>query len=508
MTTGRTFQVKDQKAALGEIVKLVRKSQLDPAIVLAARQITSDCPARDDMCELQAIYNAVKNGDPRVKGLEKGVRYLADSTMSDVYTSPSRLLKDCEAGGCAEDCLPPETLVVGAGYQLKPIGSLKVGDAIMGDGGWTTVTSFWDKGVQDLLEIDLGTGGILRCTAGHKLFRVRKNPKGYAGVRGDTEEVRAGDIKVGDDLLLANKLPVGQESLDEGKAWLLGVHIADGWADDMGMADGVIRRASISGKDGHRKEAQKRRVQEICARLGVETNWQERWITIKDVALAQWLAGAGKHAVNKHVPSLNFDETTLRAVLEGLSADATQRDSEFGTVSPLLAVQLRVMHRMLGIKTSIRKIDEHGGLGKNPIYRVQPFGEDATRRRPHGRVQSISAGGESPTVDIEVVGSKFYLPETDLIVHNCDGHTALICALAGACGFTTALRAYAPIDSLSSFGNMNDGYTHVYAGAFLPKRAGEDGQFTALDTTVPRATVGWQPPKGRVMTAIVTPEGW
>jgi transglutaminase-like putative cysteine protease len=76
---------------------------------------------------------------------------------------------------------------------------------------------------------------------------------------------------------------------------------------------------------------------------------------------------------------------------------------------------------------------------------------------------------------------------------DCDDHAALVAALAGAVGFRSGLRAYGP--------KNKNGYSHVYAVAYVPKRHPTD--LVALDTTVPHADVGWQPPKGRVMTAVI-----
>jgi hypothetical protein len=96
--------VKSQKDFLGLITQQMAQDAITPTVVRAAKRITMDCDARDDQCELEAIYNAVKFGDPRVKGLGKGVRYIADNFEVDYSTSPEALLKECEAGACAEDC--------------------------------------------------------------------------------------------------------------------------------------------------------------------------------------------------------------------------------------------------------------------------------------------------------------------------------------------------------------------------------------------------------------------
>lgn len=100
----RIADVPNQRVALETIAKLIAKGCVDPMIVRAARKITSDCPARDDLCELEAIYRAVKEGDPRVPALAKGLRYVSDPRNVDWYQGAKRILEECKAGGCAGDC--------------------------------------------------------------------------------------------------------------------------------------------------------------------------------------------------------------------------------------------------------------------------------------------------------------------------------------------------------------------------------------------------------------------
>lgn len=487
------MEVRTQADALRVLAELTLAGSLDPYVRAAALRLTNHLPNKDEMGEIEAIFNAVKYGDPRIPGLERGVRYVSDGRWADHFTAPKRLLQMCRDGMCAEDCLPSETLVVGAGYNLVPIGSLKVGDLILGDGGWTRVTNFWDKGVQPILEFKLNNGAVLRCTKDHKVFRVPKTEDGYAGRREDAEEVRAGDLQPGDDLLTAGTLPYGVESLDGEKAWLLGAHIADGWAqyDEGGSA---VYRVALSGLDGKRKEAQKARALAYCEKNGLKTRWAEKYLMINDPPLAQWLAACGRYAPEKHVPSLNFDERTIGAIFEGLQADASVDEGVFSTTSPTLALQYRLMLRMQGRSAHIKRVDDHGGLGKNPIYRVTPRSLDGgALRRPHARIQSIGEGLATHTVDIETDTSRFYLPESDLIVHNCDGHAALIAALLGSIGFMVGLRAWGPKDSGE--------YEHVYAVVVYPKAGARGARILGLDSTVDESKVGWEPPPGRILTA-------
>lgn len=101
------FALKDvssQKQALALLAQQVRRATIQPEIVITARTLVNECPSRDDNCELQAIYDAVKRGDKRVKALKKGVRYVSDPLFADFFQGPARLLKSCARGACSGDC--------------------------------------------------------------------------------------------------------------------------------------------------------------------------------------------------------------------------------------------------------------------------------------------------------------------------------------------------------------------------------------------------------------------
>lgn len=98
------LEVANQKSALKELAMLVEKSTVDPLVRNAALAITSDCDQRDDECEVQAVFNAVKHGDPRVKGLEHGLKYMSDPRWADFFSSPGRTLRQLGAGINGEDC--------------------------------------------------------------------------------------------------------------------------------------------------------------------------------------------------------------------------------------------------------------------------------------------------------------------------------------------------------------------------------------------------------------------
>jgi hypothetical protein len=102
-----------QEQALAELARLCAEDTVDPKIRRAAIKIIRDCQARDDVCELTALYQAVKFGDSQVKGLEQGLKYVSDPIYRDFYVQPSKLINDCEGGACAGDC-DDHAMLIGA----------------------------------------------------------------------------------------------------------------------------------------------------------------------------------------------------------------------------------------------------------------------------------------------------------------------------------------------------------------------------------------------------------
>lgn len=80
----------------------------------------------------------------------------------------------------------------------------------------------------------------------------------------------------------------------------------------------------------------------------------------------------------------------------------------------------------------------------------------------------------------------------DACAGDCDDHTSLMVALAGSLGWRMGLRAWGKPGS--------DELIHVYPVAAFPKRP-PFSKAVGLDTTVDESTVGWEPPRGIVLTA-------
>lgn len=112
------FKVSSQREALVQLAQLAERSTVHPLVRETAIRIVSECQSRDDECELEAIFNAVKTGSSHVKALANGVKYVADGRWADHFTAPYRLLKQCANGACAEDCDGQASLIVALAGSL------------------------------------------------------------------------------------------------------------------------------------------------------------------------------------------------------------------------------------------------------------------------------------------------------------------------------------------------------------------------------------------------------
>lgn len=105
---GYTIDNDDDRVEL--IRQQIFESTKDPLVLWVARAITGHC-GRDEDCELQAIFNAVKNGPiplpgPDGKGVVEspGLRFVNDPRFVDAYPSAGKILRWHSQGAIGEDC--------------------------------------------------------------------------------------------------------------------------------------------------------------------------------------------------------------------------------------------------------------------------------------------------------------------------------------------------------------------------------------------------------------------
>jgi len=103
---------KDQQASLKLLAELAQRATVHPLVRNTALKIVRDCESREDMCELQAVFNAVKRGDAGVAPLLNGFKYVADPRYADYFESPVDALENCLRGACGSDCDGHTALIV------------------------------------------------------------------------------------------------------------------------------------------------------------------------------------------------------------------------------------------------------------------------------------------------------------------------------------------------------------------------------------------------------------
>lgn len=358
---------------------------------------------------------------------QSGVRYMEEPPGQEDWQDIATTLRVGYG-----DCLPLSTLVLKEDYSFAAMGDLEVGDRIMSREGFTTVLASEITGEKSIIAFGLDNGCILRCSPSHRVFLT------------NGEEIKARDVQVGDDLVgPSDEFACGEDFEIDNRisprdfAWLVGTYIADGWSEKS--------RFSISGDDANpkrRKAEQKVRAQEICRNAGIHTAWQKKAIAVNDRLLGEYMKSCGTHAPIKFIPNMKWSRAQIEQLLLGLQTDCSTSNTgtlTHGTTSPKLALQLRVLYRMLGKSVHIRKWEasEHKGLGQNAMYRVtvrrtlnELIAEDkgktanwesrSERQRTSTRVRTIAIQPEELCGDIKTDTGNFYLPESDVIVHNCE----------------------------------------------------------------------------------------
>ena len=408
------------KALDGEQSFLVRRH---------TEQIIGNVRPKDYSSEIVAI----------LKWWTNAIRYTRDPVHVEMLRTPDRLVLDANSGKLCADCFPEGMLMLAEGHRFVPVEHLRVGDKIWGHDRWSTIEAWSEKGVLPLDAIKLNNGNWIKLTRDHKVYvaecskhRPENRPNtGPCTCRLEEREIKritVGELQSGMVMLQPKRIAFGEEEMDPRRALIEGFYLSDGWSNPYSF--------SISGQDGCPKEEQKREVERLCAELSVETTWLRKSITVRDSAwTAERIHLMGAHAPEKRALSISLGEGAAAALLRGILADSGKNSAVMSnaktltSTSKMLAMQARVLLRMFGISASYSYIEDHGGLGKNPIWRI------STRERTDGKAEKLLRVKEivrdadiAPCYDITTDDHYVYLPEQDVTVSNCDEAALAIAA--------------------------------------------------------------------------------
>lgn len=116
MSGYQSFEVSDAQESLAKLAGLVLKGMETEDYRVAAVKLVKSClrlrqgsgSDRDSMdqslCELEALFQAITDGDKRIDWLREGVGYIADPAVFDLFHNPGRIVALCRQGACAVDC--------------------------------------------------------------------------------------------------------------------------------------------------------------------------------------------------------------------------------------------------------------------------------------------------------------------------------------------------------------------------------------------------------------------
>lgn len=416
-------------------------------------------PEKNHKAEIKAIFDAVRSK----------IRYVRDTYNKDLYQHPVRTL---EFGG--GDCFPHGTLVL-TRSGLEEIQRLEPGDEIHDGEKWVGVVKTWERGPKDIIRFDLNNGCSLRLSGTHKVLRVHNN---------EVEEVLAEELRVGDDLLQPRGFSGASDiELSEDDAFLVGAYIAEGCRINHrpGQKHREVSLAGVANGKGIRERAI-----EILDRRGIAHRDYEREIRFSadDVP---FIYDLGRIASEKHLSTFCYGPKTVAAILRAMEmGDAGVQgtgNTVYSTISRELAIQYRVLQRMMGHSTSLHVVEDHGGFGKHPIYRVTVRRED--QRRPWAKIKAITVEEEqSECCDIMTETGKVYLPESDVITRQCDDYSIVLASMLQSVGYPVKLRVIRTKDA--------DDWNHIYVLVGLPPR--QPTEWISLDGSVEKAA-GWEAPK-------------
>jgi hypothetical protein len=485
--------------------------------------VTQLCPARDDMCELQAIYDFIV----------RNVRYTGDVTGRDTYQSA---LTSLQFGG--GDCFPLATTKIicrsksTGQYELVRLGDLRLAypayEALSYNFSalryeFRPIVAFQDKGEREVLKARLSNGTDLVATADHgfwaldgakpKEFKqnlVKRTLGGYLesraenSVNGRTARTR---------ILQAARIPtLDAVECSESLAYLSGIYGAEGYSEGSHVCVAQskpeirvkIETALAANGASFRFQPPRAGTME-GGRVGGGAYYALRAGDVKEALKVQ---GSNSFDMQLSMALLSGSRSTVAAVMKGYedgdayhpkpeSVWAKKVSAIYATSSDVMAEQLRFGFLLLGKAFNVQYQQHHGGSGKRPIWRLHDWKSSQVLRREevlrdvlpglrYGYVQSVEPAGKAHVGCITVDETHNFVLADGTIASNCDDHTGVGAVLAQVNGFSTKARITS---------NTGASWDHIYLMAGLPKH--NPKRWIALDTTLGPGKFGREPPRAK-----------
>jgi len=471
--------------------RLIQQGQFDYRIRGLAEGLVGGLFPHDYLSEYAAILNWVR----------KNVRYTRDPRTIEQIQMPAITVETKQG-----DCVTTDTkiIVVDARghYRVKALSELRddyhLYQALSYDFSsqrWVfkPITAWLDKGEQETYRVVQTTGYTFRCTAGHDLLLWSQKKELWeertlADACGQLHENGARSLKQNWTLLAARQIPCLEQpsEYNDDLAWLAGAYTAEGWSDatHCGIARSGEDRVDVT----RRLDALGMTYLVRDARPGTGG-----YINVHQHALRPLLSVCGRCAKEKHFPwdLLSAPLPLLQKLFDGYVwgdtwvnprvGDKTRSHSSHvlmhSTISDELALQLKLAHLIFGrpLSGGGTPVVNHGGLGKNPIWRLwEATGAHYQERMPQLTnigVRRVEYAGVAPVCDITVADTHNFVLADGTLVHNCDDSSVLIGALVGAVGAQVRLVAGAFASSPKHPRNGQPLLSHVWLEAYEPASA-------------------------------------
>ena len=324
------------------------------------------------------------------------------------------------------------------------------------------ILSWMDKGIKDIYEVTLAHGHKIKATKEHKFFVWNKDRVVIKKLE-ELDKFCNAEKRSFEQILCAKKIPelnINDEVFItkdiKAESRIYGLYLAEGWSS------GVANKTQTNIANDN-KLVQKQIKDDLTA-MGERFKQSKRethaYINIHKSKFSSSLPTWGKNSTTKHIlPEFKSVSSCLLEEMINSYAVGDAWINNFqnkhhkyaklihNTSSDSLAEDLKFIYLRLGKPLSSQFVKNHGGVGNNPMWRLQEssgkmYKDKITNVIGKG-ARSVNNIGEGPVCDITIKDNGNFVLWNGIIAHNCDDFS--IWALnAGREGFSVGEDIYMP----------------------------------------------------------------